>query len=125
MKSNLLFELGTESLRTLLSALGYAEIKQSDLKVTLQFLLAMVNKLEVPEGKIVHWDNSQIELITANMTEITRTTLLMGKEVNRIRVAQHKPIKNFINEAENSDRMRTLLAKREEISKYERTVDDD
>lgn len=125
MKSKILFELGTDSLRTLLSTLGYAEIKQSDLKVTLQFLLAMVNKLEVPEGKVVHWGNHQMDLMTANMTEITRIVLLMGKEINRMRVAQHKPIKNFISEAENSDKMMKMIEKREEIRQHERMVDDD
>lgn len=125
MKSKILFELGAKSLRTLLSTLGYAEIKQSDLKVTLQFLLAMVNKLEVPEGKVVHWDNYQLELMTANVVEATRIVLLMGKEINRMRVAQHKPIKNFISEAESSDKMMKMIEKREEIRQHERMVSDD
>ena len=115
MKNKVMFVHATEILRKTLDILALATIKQSDVPQVVEYLGTSVKNLKVPEGKIVHWDNAQLEPLTSLTIELHRQVLSIGREVNRVRVGQKKVIKNFVKEATRSDEMIELQKRNKEV----------
>ena len=116
MKNKLLFDLTVKVLTGSFAVLSLADVKQSDLPEVIAYLRAQTAKLGIDPDRIVHWDVTDVAMLTAHTTELHRMVLLLGKEVNRIRVGQKQVIKNFIKEAQRADEMIVLQKKRKEVS---------
>ena len=63
MKNRQLFDESVDALRYVFRVLGVSNVKQSDSDRVIGFLESQSRQLELPEDKIVHWDNTQLEML--------------------------------------------------------------
>jgi hypothetical protein len=113
-KNKELYDLMFEVLGNSFRILEAAEIKKSSTMSVIRYLRSQSLAVELPDNMVVHWSSAQLELITSHTIALTRAALLAGKEVNRMRMGQRRPIKDFIKEAQQADEYESLLAKRKE-----------
>jgi hypothetical protein len=113
-KNRELYDLMFEVLGNSFGILEAAEIKKSSAMSVIKYLQSQSLAVELPDNIVVYWSSAQLELITSHTIALTRAALLAGKEVNRMRLAQRRPIRNFIKEAQLMDEYEELQRKRKE-----------
>jgi hypothetical protein len=113
-KNRELYNHASEVLANAFKILESADIKQSGAKDVVAYLRLQTESIHAPEDRVVHWDASQLELLTAHTVALTRAALLVGKEVNRMRLGQRRSIKDFIKEAQHADEYEELRKRRKE-----------